>query len=202
MSRNREFDDAKVRDDIMGVFWSRGYEATNLSQLEAATGLVRTSLYNAFGNKADMFTVALGQYHAMMEGALAEAARAGGVRAILDAFEMMLASPRASRDRPAGCLMVGAATQSATLDEPRLALVRQYRTMLVTTLAAAIGDDQQLGRISAAVDPDGAAELLVYVMWGALAADCLGTTDRDRSQGFAALHRVLDGWAPRDPGRR
>ena len=46
----------------MTVFWSKGYEGTSLSDLTAAMGINRPSLYAAFGNKQELFRKALERY--------------------------------------------------------------------------------------------------------------------------------------------
>ena len=46
----------------MQVFWSKGYEATSLDDLCAATGLGRSSLYAAFGDKRNLLLQSLSRY--------------------------------------------------------------------------------------------------------------------------------------------
>lgn len=46
----------------LGVFWRKGYEGTSYADLVAATGVERTALYSAFGNKAALFLRALERY--------------------------------------------------------------------------------------------------------------------------------------------
>ena len=58
--RPREFDAGAALDGAMRLFWRVGYEAASLPDLEAATGLARSSLYNAFGSKRDLYLKALG----------------------------------------------------------------------------------------------------------------------------------------------
>ena len=62
--RSASFDRDEVVENIMNTFWEHGYEATSIQTLEAATGLKRQSLYNAFGNKDAMFELASELYHA------------------------------------------------------------------------------------------------------------------------------------------
>jgi TetR/AcrR family transcriptional repressor of nem operon len=44
------------------LFWERGYQGSTLAELETATGLHRSSLYQAFGTKEALFAEALGLY--------------------------------------------------------------------------------------------------------------------------------------------
>ena len=46
----------------MEKFWEKGFEKTGLSELEACTGLGRQSLYNAFGDKRQLFEKSLERY--------------------------------------------------------------------------------------------------------------------------------------------
>jgi AcrR family transcriptional regulator len=62
MSRPRTFALSSVVETAKELFWSRGYEGTALGDVEAATGLNRSSLYQAFGNKATLFHAALDDY--------------------------------------------------------------------------------------------------------------------------------------------
>lgn len=55
MARKRQFDDEKVLSVISEYFWEHGFSATKVDQLSAVTGLTKTSLYNAFGNKEALF---------------------------------------------------------------------------------------------------------------------------------------------------
>jgi AcrR family transcriptional regulator len=55
MFRAGEFDEAEVLDKALGVFWQQGYEGTSLSDLLEATGLTKSSLHAAFGDKENLF---------------------------------------------------------------------------------------------------------------------------------------------------
>lgn len=62
MARPREFDRDEAIAQAMEVFWACGYEQSSLDALCEATELNRSSLYNAFGSKADLFAEALDHY--------------------------------------------------------------------------------------------------------------------------------------------
>jgi len=62
MARPREFDEDKVLDQAMQVFWSKGFEGTSLDDLCDATGLARSSLYGTFGDKRGVYLRALDLY--------------------------------------------------------------------------------------------------------------------------------------------
>ncbi|WP_299046819.1 hypothetical protein [uncultured Tateyamaria sp.] len=62
MARQIGYDQTKLKQDIMGVFWAQGYAETSLSDLESATGLNRRQLYNGVGDKRAMFMQALDDF--------------------------------------------------------------------------------------------------------------------------------------------
>ena len=62
MGRVREFDEEKVLDATMQLFWEKGYEATSLSDLTSRMGIQRPSIYSAFGDKKELFETALRKY--------------------------------------------------------------------------------------------------------------------------------------------
>jgi len=60
--RPREFDEDEVLLAAAHAFWKRGYHATSIDDLCAATGLLRGSLYGAYGDKHGIFRAALDRY--------------------------------------------------------------------------------------------------------------------------------------------
>jgi len=66
MARKKEFD----TDDAMGratdLFRQKGYVAASIDDLTRATGLSRSSLYDTFGNKEQLFAAVLDRYRVEM----------------------------------------------------------------------------------------------------------------------------------------
>jgi AcrR family transcriptional regulator len=62
--RPREFDSETVLNAAMAVFWRKGFEGATISDLEQATGLQRSSIHGAYGNKEALFLLALERYNA------------------------------------------------------------------------------------------------------------------------------------------
>jgi TetR/AcrR family transcriptional regulator, transcriptional repressor for nem operon len=59
MGRPREFDQATVIGRSKALFALQGYHATSLDDLVKATGLLRGSIYKAFGSKRNLFETSL-----------------------------------------------------------------------------------------------------------------------------------------------
>jgi AcrR family transcriptional regulator len=57
MARPRKFDELHVIDASMSLFAQNGFNATSVDDLLEATGLLRGSLYKAFGSKLNVFLI-------------------------------------------------------------------------------------------------------------------------------------------------
>ena len=64
--RPREFDLKIAQSAILDEFWCKGYSATSVDDLSRATGMVKPSLYSAFGNKYAMYLMAVKIYSEML----------------------------------------------------------------------------------------------------------------------------------------
>lgn len=62
MGRPRTFDEELVLDAAMRAFWATGFAGTSTEDLCAATGLGRSSLYNTFTGKRELFVASLRRY--------------------------------------------------------------------------------------------------------------------------------------------
>jgi TetR/AcrR family transcriptional repressor of nem operon len=62
MARPREFEQDRVLERAMQLFWEKGYEATSVRELIAYVGISSSSLYATFGDKQDIYRAALERY--------------------------------------------------------------------------------------------------------------------------------------------
>ncbi len=62
MGRPKSFDETTALDAAIGCFWRRGYEATSVRDLADEMNIQGASLYNAFGDKRQLFQIALQRY--------------------------------------------------------------------------------------------------------------------------------------------
>ena len=86
MARPREFDTKEAIANICDQFWSDGYEATGIADLESATGLARARLYSAFGSKQEMLYEAIDFYLESRVGVIFSGVDDGGVAGVADFF--------------------------------------------------------------------------------------------------------------------
>ncbi|SCL51043.1 TetR/AcrR family transcriptional regulator [Micromonospora chersina] len=73
MAGQRQFDERRTLERAREVFWLKGYGATSMQDIAAATGVLRGSLYNAYHDKETLFLRVFEDY---AEQFLADAAQA------------------------------------------------------------------------------------------------------------------------------
>ncbi len=117
MARPREFEPDAALTAIKDAFWSRGYDATSLSDIEEATGLNKQSLYRLYGDKRGMYLKALDHYGAHEATETIALLEAGGTaRARLQRIFDHVVDLAAGGDRR-GCFLCNASIDQAPEDE-------------------------------------------------------------------------------------
>ncbi|MBV8775401.1 MAG: TetR/AcrR family transcriptional regulator [Deltaproteobacteria bacterium] len=111
MAGVKQFDHVEVLDRAMALFWRRGYEATSIRDLVAATGINRGSIYSTFGDKKRLFLAVLEHYgDEVAKPLMAELANPDPRLAVKHMFESIIrrtADPRF----PRGCLNTNTALE-------------------------------------------------------------------------------------------
>ena len=110
MGRPREFDEAQVLTSAMHAFRHGGYARLTIGDLEKATGLRASSLYNAYGDKAGLFTRTLRHYvDTFVAPRLGEHAGPGARLEDLEQLYLSILEP--PYDDGGGCLVTNSAAE-------------------------------------------------------------------------------------------
>ena len=169
VGRPREFDPDLVEDVAMKLFWERGFDGVSISDVSAATGVNRRSIYAEFDSKEGLFERVTRRYLAGPGDYLTDALTRPTARDVAEA--MMHGAANTVSGDIRGCLTVGTA--------PGLAEVRDET---VHRLAE---------RFDAAVDESLDAGALLTARW--VVAVCQGIAIQARSGASRAeLHAVAD----------
>ena len=142
MARKRSFDEKAVLRAARDVFWVRGYEASSLDLLQEAMGLSRSSLYETFGSKRELFARVLAGYLAeVIDPRLAPLEHASaGFDSLVTYFDDFARFFRAAPAEVAGrgCLLLNTATELAVLDHEAAAMVENYRRRMAGVFLAVL----------------------------------------------------------------
>ncbi|MFJ3662367.1 TetR/AcrR family transcriptional regulator [Streptomyces sp. NPDC090119] len=192
MARPRTFDEEGALDAAMRTFWEKGYEATSTQDLCDATGLGRSSIYNTFKSKHDLFERALVLYVDSMttaQLAVLEDTRHGVADRLRTLFAMVVDGETETAHRTGGrglgCLTVNTTVELVARD-PRAAeiLDRDTRRRLAV-LRAVLQQGQREGGITSSRDA-GALARFVNAAIGGMRISSQGGADR------AALESIAD----------
>jgi AcrR family transcriptional regulator len=185
MGRPREFDADAALDRAVEVFWRHGYEGASLTELTAAMGINRPSLYAAFGDKQSLFRKCLDRYASGRAGYVREALKEltcrGVVERLLHGSVELLTDPR----NPSGCLAVhGALACGADADCMKKELAAR-RKLAVDTIRVRFERGSREGDLAKGTDCAALASYIATVLHG-LSVQASGGAGRQE------LERVVD----------
>lgn len=168
MARPRTFDEDDVLAAARDQFWNRGYAATSVEELTAATGLGKGSLYGAFGDKHSLFLRTLDEYcTAAIDGVVAQLTQPD-----VSAYDRLAAHVRAMAAEVAadterrGCLMARSSAELGASDPDVDLVVRRSLTKWRAQLVGVIEQARRDGAVRADVDPQALATMLLALMRG------------------------------------
>ena len=157
MARPREFDEKKVMENLMKVFWNKGYEATTMQDLVTASGLLKGSLYGAFGDKQALYLAALRHYNrTRIQSQVDMLNGEGSVRQkITRLFDNVIEATK--RDLFAGgCLLCNASLEKAVSDRAVKSEIKTTIRRLKVAIMDALKREQ--------VNEDQAASLAAFII--------------------------------------
>jgi len=114
--RNKNFEPSVALAQAMELFWSKGYEACSMEELLQVTKLSRSSFYNTFVNKREMYESVLAHfsdlsfasYHVIYSGKSVK-------DALTDFFQLTFFSPAVMLEN--GCLLVNTVLEQKGNDQ-------------------------------------------------------------------------------------
>ncbi|WP_275004858.1 TetR/AcrR family transcriptional regulator [Promicromonospora iranensis] len=162
--RPRAFDTDEALDAAVEVFWRRGFAGASLTELAAAMGVNKPSVYGAFGDKAQLFQAALRRYVERNMAYVADALERPTAWECAQAFLVGNALAVTMPGRPAGCLSVQAI---ATPDDSgEYAVLAENRAMVQRMFADRFRRALADGDLQAGEDPDELATFLITLSSG------------------------------------
>jgi AcrR family transcriptional regulator len=184
--RPRAFDIDKALDLALLVFWKKGYEGATMADLTKAMGIVRPSLYAAFGNKAELFRRVLKRYenqYATVTDPVSQPTSFGVAERLLRCTADAMGDP--DLNRPRGCLVVHGALASSDEASPIRKDLIALRTKHFVLLRKRFVKAKAEGDLPADSDPSALAHYLLALSYG-MAVQAVNGANR------AGLHRLVD----------
>lgn len=167
MPRVKLFDREEVLQKAIELFWKQGYNATSINDLVSHLGLSRSSLYDTFGDKHELFEQAFEHYqktntdslHAYLNSQ--ENVRHGLSQLFVKSIDTALHDP----DRK-GCLMVNTTTEMVPGDEAIRQKLIENRNILEGMFEEFIAKGVKSGELNPDMDTSAVASLMFTIYNG------------------------------------
>ena len=193
MARPREFDTTEALNAAMQVFWSKGYEATSLNDLIAAMELSKSSFYDTYGSKHELFLAAIDHYRDTVGAQMAGVAGLDApARKLIESLFERAVSRMTDEDGRRGCFLNNCCVEVALHDPAAAKLIKGGLDIMEETLFALVERGQREGDIATDKEPRALARYLTSSLNGLMV---MGKADPDgeRLSDIAAITlAVLD----------
>lgn len=179
MARPREFDLNDTLDRSMQAFWAKGFEATSLDDLCAATGLGRSSLYAAFGDKQGLYLDVLARYEAAAVSRInAAVSGSASPRSGIVAFVHKIVDDIVAGPGRRGCFIGNCAAELARQDKVVASRVRESMARVQNTFRDVLLQAKGAGQLGKHADVDA---LAAFLMSGIQGLRLVGKANPDRA---------------------
>ncbi len=181
-------------DELMYLFWDKGYDHTSQADMMERTGLSSSSLYNTFGDKAAIFDAVLARYN---EGVDANCApmfdRADGLEALEAFIDRLAQHVKKPLYGSSGCPIVAAMSEAGGEAEAVDTRINYYRAHIEEAMTAALDRAEKAGSIL----PGDAGERAAILFAVYIGAQATARVDPDSASAMVqGMKTVLAGWTP------
>ena len=179
MARPREFDPDAALDQAMGLFWSKGYEATSVDDLCEITRLSRSSFYATFGSKRNVLLRSVDRYIEQRNPQLAAVlAQPLPVRDAFAALARQFIDQIVAGPGRRGCFLGNCAAELPRSDRAALTRVRQGLECTEATFRDALTRGRSRGELPPGADVNALAG---FLMCGFQGLRLVGKVNADRA---------------------
>jgi TetR/AcrR family transcriptional regulator, transcriptional repressor for nem operon len=167
MGRPLQFDKEQALNKALEIFWRKGYESASLLDLIEAMDLSKSSFYQSFTSKQDLFVRCLNEYQARLSKNLTEKlnSASSGYEFIEQTLVEIITEPD-EEIRRKGCFLMNTATISCSLDNSFLSVTENGFAQLEKVFQTAVERAQTEGGISPDKNAQHLANLIVCTIAG------------------------------------
>lgn len=153
MPRNKEFNQDEVLDKSIQLFWEKGYNACSMQDVVDGLGLSRSSIYDTFTDKKNLFLQSLKKYQEDYTSIVINMLRdSSDIRKTLqDIFDSIVQDVEKCSQK--GCFMTNSTIELAHTDEEVAKIIGSNKQQLESAFERALQKGQDLGQISPKNNP-------------------------------------------------
>lgn len=152
----------------MDLFWEKGYHATSMDDLANTLSLNRSSIYNSFGGKKDIFLKGLVQYQNMnfqlLQTLFSE------ISSVRVAFAKLFENTFCALNQDAkkrGCFLVNTSTEMAPADAEIQSFLKEHKIKIIQIFTDKIQEGIQVGELRSDLKAREVAEYL-YTLYNGI----------------------------------
>jgi AcrR family transcriptional regulator len=167
IGRPREFDTDQALEAAMHKFWSKGYEATSLQDLLEVMNLSKSSFYETFGSKHQLFEQCLTRYvESLVKHMKEDLRRTKTGRKYIEGLFYALTDETSTTREKCGCMMVNTTNELAHRDTIIGKLITNGTASLMGVFLDAVKRAQQEGGLPKNKNPEMLANYFVSSLMG------------------------------------
>lgn len=178
MARTKDFDENKVLNKAIEIFWHKGYNGTSMQDLVDGLGISRSSLYDTYGDKHTLFIRALESYQSIGSAKICTIINSGGpVKKTMKELLELITGELLVDQKHKGCFMVNAEVEVAPHDPEVSKMVCHNDLQVEEALYTVIKKGQENGEITNRQDARALARFTFNTIKG-LRVTAKSTTDK------------------------
>lgn len=167
MARPSKFDREEAVRAAMDTIWREGFEASSVKSLSEVLGITRSSFYNAFGSREDLFLEAMKLYAGQSPDAVLKQVPPDlPIRPFLTQMFKTICKARASDPEGRGCLLVNTVTELCPTEDGLGAILADAVLGSTDRLKAVLAEGVKSGELPAQTDIHAKALALQTLMVG------------------------------------
>ena len=167
MGRPREFNRDNAIQSAMKVFWLQGYEKTSLTDLILEMGLSKSSFYQSFGSKRELFKLCLDKYKGdFLSKASRKLDKSASGKVFINTFFKEIIDKPSNPIANRGCFIVNTAIEFKKKDKKIANFINQSMNDLQVVFQKAIDKSKKDGELPQFSKSNVLAGKLVMVFFG------------------------------------
>lgn len=182
--RPKIFDEKKVLEKAMEMFWKNGYQATSTDQLLKGLGIKKGSLYHSFTNKKNLYLRGLELLEQEWQQEFAQQLR-HSTQPIQDIRNLFFEIVEEGELH--GCLMGNTLVELSEQDPDFLEAARKHLNHLENIFCEQIRRSQQSGELTTQRSPELLALSLIN-LWNGLHITLRATDDKEAIKKMVAMN--------------
>lgn len=192
IGRPRKLDPEVALESAMEAFWLKGYEATSMNDLVKATGLLKGSLYQTFGDKHRLFCLSLSHYldtlykdhktHLLSHDDFKLCLR----NALSEMIDLTISSDGQKR----GCMAVNSLVESSPHDDKVASILMLHYQKVISLFSSVIDKATESNQVKPVFDSEQCTFSIMTFMTG-LTVSSKGPLEQRQAVELLEMHLTL-----------